>query len=433
VADRAGIALRFALSVGVLFLMLHAPAGAQDKPQVSPQDIEQLNEVQKSADLVGPWDQQYSVIDQATTNVFEKQGWQSEPDQYARTLMQEVGRIPPWKPQERQEAFMNGLQTRYSLTPDQRTSMNSEIQREAMAVTAKHFKELLPMAMEVVKTRAAGEPFTPEQVQRWSKAIKPIMAESMESMQRVTGSLRKTMTPEQQRALDADVNALVKRHRDVEQMVTRWEAGQWNPTDWGLQDDPIHAGAMEAYKAVNAEKDNLVKVAEERKASLDSFVPGSESDWDRYVKMFCDKYECTDVQRTTAQGILKSCRQEAVSIRNARKDQIAKCEQLVQKADTPEKRKAQQEELDRQLAPIGDIFNRLKSRLHEQVLTTEQRKKMPPEGPAQAKPPATPPPATPAPPPAAPATSQSQPLTPPPVTPPPVAQPQPPTTQKAAP
>ncbi|HVP10022.1 MAG TPA: hypothetical protein VMV94_02425 [Phycisphaerae bacterium] len=439
-----------AAAAGVVLFALGLPAQAQNQPEVTPQDIEQLKEVQKNADLIGSWDQQYVVIDQATNNVFQQQGWTSEPDQYAQTLMRDVGRIPPWKPQERQEAFMNALQARYNLSPDQRSNMNSEIQRETLLVTAKHFKEILPVAMEVVKTRAANEPFTPEQVQRWSTAIKPIMADALDSMQRVTGNLKKTMTPEQQQLLDADVSALVKRHHDVTEMVKRWEQGGWNPTDWGLQDDPIHLAAMDAYRRSNAAKDALVAAANEKKIAIDNINPTDDSAWDRYVKLFCDKYGCTDVQRTAAQAILKGSKQEAISIRDARRDQIAKCEQLIQKsAGSPEQLKIQQEELKRLLAPIGDIFNRMKNRLWEQVLTTEQRKLGPPEGqpqrPAAPATPPTPPPAQPQPPPsqpppalpasAGPPQQQSAAQPPPPASPPPPAQtqPQPATTQKSSP
>jgi hypothetical protein len=406
-----------ALCASVVLLALCVSVKAQNPPQITPHEIEQMQEVQKNADLIGSWDQQYVVIDQATSNVFKQQGWASEPDQYAQSLMRDIGRIPPWKPQERQEAFMNALQSRYNLTPDQRSGMNSEIQREALMVTAKHFKEILPVAMEVVKTRAAGEPFSAEQVQRWSAAIKPIMADSLESMKRVTDSVKKTMTPEQQRQLDADVNALVKRHHDVTEMVKRWEQGGWNPTDWGLQDDPIHAGAMADYIRSNAEKNALVDAANLNQAPLGGVNPTDEFAWDRYVKLFCAKYDCTEAQRTAAQGILKSSKQEAVSIRNARRDQITRCEQLLQKADTPEGRKAQQNEMQRLLSPIGDIFNRMKTRLWEQILTTEQRQKGPPEGqpqPApQARPTPSPPPAQAAPPPRTPPPPQSPPAAPP--------------------
>jgi len=365
-----------------IFMSLIAPLAAQEPP--SAEDIEKVRQVQKDAETIGSWDQQYMIIEQAADNMFQQQGWSSESDQYARSLMRDIGRIPPWEPQKRQELFMGSLQTRYGLSDDQRTSLNGEIQREAMMVTAKNFRDILPVAMEVVKTRANGEPFTSEQVQRWSKALKPLMNDSLAAMQRVTDNMKKDMTPEQRKLLEADVEALTKRHRDVEKMMVRWEAGQWTPTDWGLQDDPIHYSTASADAAKNAEKDALVQQAVDGKQPLNEAAAATdESEWDRYVRQFCEKYGCTDSQRASAQGILKNSKQEAISFRNARREQIAQIEKLLQAADTPDKRKAHQDELQRQLAPITDIFNRMKSRLYEQVLTTEQRKKFPMEPAAQ--------------------------------------------------
>jgi hypothetical protein len=409
--------------VGAVVVSLTGRLVAQEPP--SAEDIEKVRQVQKDAETIGSWDQQYMTIEQATDNVFQQQGWTSDSDQYARSLMRDIGRIPPWEPQKRQEAFMGALQGRYGLSDDQRTSLNGEIQREAMMVTAKNFRDILPVAMEVVKTRASGEAFTAEQVQRWSKALKPLMADSLASMQRVTDNMKKGLGPEQRSLLEADVDALTKRHRDVEKMIVRWEAGQWSPADWGLQDDPIHYAAAAEHAARNAEKDFLVQQAVDGKQPVNEAAAATdESEWDRYVRQFCDKYDCTPAQRAAAQGILKGCKQEAISFRNARREQIAQIEKLLQAADTPDKRKAHQDELQRQLAPITDIFNRMKSRLYEQVLTTDQRKKFPPEPAAQPQPakPAPPPAATPA---AAAAQPAAQPAQPPP-------QQQAPTSQPAA-
>ncbi len=380
-------------------MALCAASLAQPLPTPGPEDLERVRQIQKDAETIGSWDQQYLVIERAADNMFQQQGWSSESDQYARSLMRDIGRIPPWKPRERQEAFMGALQSRYALTEEQRSSLNSEIQREAMMVTAKNFREVLPVAMEVVQTRAKGEPFTPEQVQRWTKALKPMMADSLASMQRVTDNMKKGMGPDQRSLLEADVEALTKRHRDVEKMMVRWEAGQWNPTDWGLQDDPIHYSEAARHAAGEAEKNALVQQAVDGRQSVSEAAAATdESEWDRYVRQFCDKFGCSDSQRASAQGILKNCKQEATAFRNARRERIAQIEKLIQTADTPEKRKAQQDEMQRQLAPIGEIFNRMKDRLYEQVLTTEQRKKFPSEIPARAAPPPqaarpTPPPA----------------------------------------
>lgn len=414
-SGRAGSLLVPAVLAGVICLSLSRPLPAQDEPKVSSQALEQIQQINKEASgLMDTWDQQYVVIDQATDNVFQQQGWTSEPDQAARSMMRDVGRIPPWKPRERQEAFMGALQQRYNLTTEQRSSMDSEIQREAMMVTVKHFKDLAPMALEFVRTRAKGDPFTAEQVQRWSKVFEPVMADSLEALNRVTENAKKTMTAEQRRQLELDVAALKKRHQDFEKMVARWQAGQWSPADWGLQNDAVHSGAMAEQQAAAAEKAALA-AADANKAADAGASLTNESDWDRYVKLFCDKYGCTDVQRTTAQGILRNSKTEAIAIRNARRDQIARCEQLAQSAETPAGRKAAQDELQRLLSPIGDIFNRMKDRLYQQVLTTEQRLKGPPDQvkpaapqqgqspPAQSKPQPT---ASPSPPRPQPATTQ---------------------------
>jgi hypothetical protein len=294
--------------------------------------------------------------------------------------MSDVSRIPPWKPHERQKAFLDAFQVRWNLTQDQRASLDSQAQQEALMVAGRHLPDMLPVALEIVQTRAKNEPFTPEQVQRWSKAFKPLMSDSLQSVQRVTDRLKATMTPEQRALLENDINALMKRHKDFEKMVDRWEQGHWNPLDWGLQDDPIHAQAVAAYLAQEAERNRLVAQAEAKQTLDDPVNRADESAWDEYVRLFCERFECTDRQRTKAHAILKSSKSEAYRYRNARRDRIERCEQLIEETESDKVREAREAELARLLMPIEYVFDRLKSRLHSEILTTQQRKMfMPPE------------------------------------------------------
>jgi hypothetical protein len=412
---------------------------AQEPPAPPTKEIEEIRRAEEDAKgLMGDWDQHYLVVDQATDNIFQQQGWTSESDQYARNLMREVGRISPWKPQERGKVFMNSLQARYTLTEDQRTTLDADIQKETMTVAMKHFKSVFPVALEIMKARSSGQPFTPEQVQRWSKAFQPVMDESIGAVDRVVGRLEKTMTEDQRKILQNDTQALHKRHQDVQKMVERWEAGQWTPTDWGLQNDPIHAGVMSQYNAAQTEKDRLVQAANAKANQSEQSIARDESTWEAYVRQFCEQYECTDAQRTQAGAILKSCRKEALDYLAARRDQIAKNEAAGKSADVaPGEREKAARELERLMTPIGDIFNRLKAQLVG-LLTSAQRAKFgaPTATPAPAKPatpplrPAPQPPPTPTLPPAAtqPAASSapaaSQPAAPPPA--PAATQPAPP-------
>jgi hypothetical protein len=259
----------------------------------------------------------------------------------------------------------------------------NNMQQETMKVTMKHLKSSLPIALEIIRTRTSQEPFTAQQVQRWSRMMKPLMDDSLGALQNVVERLGKTMTREQRARLDGDLKALLRRHHDMEKMVAEWQAGNWNPTHWGLQNDPLHAGAMADYLAAEAEKNARVEEARLKKGLDEDKIATDESAWDMYVRQFCSKYECTDAQRTQADSILKGSKKAAFDHRNARRPLIEKYERLSKTANNAEERALGATLLEGQLARIGLIFERMKNRLHLQVLTTEQRMKFAAQPPTQ--------------------------------------------------
>jgi hypothetical protein len=362
-----------------------APAvRAEDPPpQVAPEDLKKVEEIMEKTKGMGPWERQYQVIEQATDRFFESQKWNSEPDHFTRDLMREVSRIPPWQPIQRQEAFLNGVQTRLQLTHDQRNKLNSEMHREAMMLTLKYFKDAAPVALEIARTRAADQPFTAEQVQSWTTRLGPMMEESLQAIERVGEKLEKTMTPDQRDRLNEDLRAFRRRHQDVERLMKRWQAGKWSPADWGLQDDPIHASAIAQHDAENHQRDALVRAAQTKRMPEEMRIALDESAWDQYVKWFCATYDCTELQRGQADTILKSSKREAIAYHSARRDLIEKAQTRIRAAASPEAAKKAVADLAALQKPIGDIFERLKKRLHEEVLTTRQRALIAPPATAQ--------------------------------------------------
>ncbi len=369
--------------VGCLAGWASADEPADAPPKASAKQIKQLGQLEETAEKLGSWENQYQFLEDATDNIFRQQGWDSEADQYARNLVRDVGRISPFKPHERSKVFMDNLQVRYGLTHDQRTLVYNNMQQETIKVTMKHLKSSLPIALEIIRTRTSQEPFSAEQVQRWSRVMKPLMDDSLSSLQSVVERLGKTMTREQRARLDVDMKALLRRHHDVEKMVAEWQAGNWNPTHWGLQNDPVHAGAMADYLAAEAEKNARVEEARLKKGLDEDKIATDESTWDLYVRRFCSKYECTDAQRTQADSILKSSKKVAFNHRNARRLLIEKYERVSKTAESAEERAVGATLLKGQLARIGLIFERMKNRLHLQVLTTEQRMKFAAQPPAK--------------------------------------------------
>jgi len=347
-----------------------------------PSVISQIQELQEKAKDMGPWETEAGILRDAHINIFEKNGWTSESDQFTLDLMHQVTQIAPWDAAAREDVFLNGVQNRLSLTHDQRGLVGREMRIESMKVTMKHIKDLLPVAVEIAQTRARQEPFTAEQVQKWSQKFKPLMDDAMASLQKVAGKLDKTMTEEQRALLEKDMKALLKRHADVEKMVENWQAGNWSPTEWGLDNDPIHAAAVYEHRLKEAEKDGLVNLALSKTKPDIIATAKDQSAWHRHVTWFCNFYTCDDSQRATAKGILTDSLKRATNFLQARGKDIAKAEQLRDAAQTDAQRKVQVAALVRLHQPIEDIFKELCARLEANVLTTQQRRLLPPKTPA---------------------------------------------------
>lgn len=331
-------------------------------------------EIERQAQGMGPWENHQPIIEQATDQIFEQQGWNSEPDRYARELIREVDRLPPWQQHERQTILMNSLQSRYNLSEDQKTLFDQEFQNVGMQLGMKHFARLAPVAMDVIRTRSKGEPFTPEQVQGWMQQLSPVIADAKTAMEQMGRKVGATLSDEQRKLFDQDLQALYKRHGDMEKMVEKWKQGQWTPLDWGLRNDPIHQVQVNEALRRDQDKTNRVEAQTFREKPSDAMAKATqESTWEKYVRNFCVYYNCDDRQKAQAFGILADVQKAAVNYRSAKRTDIEKAEKLAAEAETPERKQFYAKELERHLAPIAAKFEELKTRLDSQILTTAQR------------------------------------------------------------
>lgn len=351
---------------------------AQEKNARDNKDLSATQkEIERQARGMGPWDQHQPIIEQATDQVFEQQGWNSEPDRYARELLREVDRLPPWQQHERQAILMNSLQSRYNLSEDQKQLFDKEFQNVGMQLGMKHFARLAPVAMDLIRTRSKGEPFTPEQVAGWMQQLSPVIADARTAMEQMSRTVGATLSEEQRKIFDKDVQALYKRHGDMEKMVEKWKQGQWTPLDWGLRNDPIHQVQVNEALRRDLDKSNRVEAQTFREKPSDAMAKATqESTWEKYVRNFCVYYDCDDRQKAQAFRILDDVQKEAVKYRAARRAEIEKAEKRVAEADTPDRKQAYAKDLERHLAPIAELFEQLKTRLDTQVLTTHQRQRM---------------------------------------------------------
>ncbi len=366
------VALMLMMVATVRLYAQNEPGSGEKKAATDP--LKQIKELEEQTRQIGPWEYEAQVITDANLNIFLKNGWNSESDMFTLDLINQVSRVSPLNVTEREEIFLNGIQQRYTLTHDQRTLTAREMRAESMSVAKKHFMEMMPVVLDIVQTRARKEPFTAEKVQKWAAKFDPLMGDALQAVERVRQKLAGTMNEDQRRRLDIDMEAVVKRHNDFVEMIKDWKAGNWNPTDWGLQNDPIHAGEMAKYRIRMAEHQGLVDAALLKKKPDLKIVAGNESEWERYVKWFCNTYKCDDRQRASAKAILKDSLRLAEDYLHARGREIAKVRRLSETAETEKARAYHANELDRLHAPIRRYFKSLCDRLEKQILTSVQQR-----------------------------------------------------------
>lgn len=102
-----------------------------------------------------------------------------------------------------------------------------------------------------------------------------------------------------------------------------------------------------------------------------------ESEWERYVREFIEKYQLDEAQTQRAQAILKDCQEQAQNYLQRRKaalEQLDKRDKdLGSSAADAQARQRLREQRERILAPVNRIFEeRLKPRL-EKLPTRQQR------------------------------------------------------------
>ncbi|RMF84151.1 MAG: hypothetical protein D6744_03605, partial [Planctomycetota bacterium] len=205
---------------------------------------EKAAEIISGMQQLSDWDTHYTYMIDAVERVYERNGWTSEPDLFSLELMREVEQIPPWQVQERMDAAFEIIGDRYLLDESQTQKLRQLVIRENVKLFSKHADRVMDYALDAISTRAAGEPFTPEQIARWAQLAEPVFNDSRESFKRTAQEFMQVLDPEQRELVAADVAAAEQRLEAIAKMSAKWKQGQWRPEDWGMEDDPIQNRAV---------------------------------------------------------------------------------------------------------------------------------------------------------------------------------------------
>ncbi len=185
------------------------------------------------------WDDEAQRLRQAATGLWKRNGWNDEADLFARDVACEVTAIPPWDMPTRMQLMMQRIAERYDLNPDQAAQLRESIIREDGAFFRKHGPMVMEFGTEALLTRAKGQPYTPQQVQKWAANLEPLFADVRQTVGRLGKELEPSLNPQAKQKLEADLGSIDKRAKYVDEMRVHWANGEWQPSDWGLEKDPI--------------------------------------------------------------------------------------------------------------------------------------------------------------------------------------------------
>lgn len=279
------------------------PAPAQSTESSDTTVLDALGALGKEADGLD-WDQESARLQRALRNIWAQNGWNNESDRYAHELAREIMAIPPWKFNERLDLFTDRLAGRYDMSKDDTIRFRGMILREVTGVMFRHAGPLFKQAREALGARVRGEPYTAEQVARWTEANAPLRAEARLVAERLFKQLDTMLKPQGRRILQRDAESYRKRVKRFDEMATRWVKGEWQPSDWGLQHDPIQMGALRGVDGQPRPPTNLPGAARnEQDVKLPKWKAHDPTTWLAYVLDFKNRFKLDASQATAVESI----------------------------------------------------------------------------------------------------------------------------------
>ena len=269
------------------------------------------------SDLIEPlagfdWDEEARRLRRAAESVWKQNGWNGESDNFAREVACEVTAIPPWDVVARLNLLTTRITERYGLTEEAASRFRTSLLGEAGRLLMRHGPVMIEKGREVLAARVRGEPFSPQQVAEWAKDLEPLLVDARVSADRLAEEIQPSLDAEHKLLLGRDRESFQKRTKYVDAMRTRWLEGKWQPTDWGLEADPIQnraappsgadPPAVLPIQATNTPSPSLLPSAAPL-VVLPKCVPHDPKTWYAYVLQFEKRFGLDAGQKSTAESI----------------------------------------------------------------------------------------------------------------------------------
>lgn len=300
------------------------------------------------------WDAETPFVQRALVNVWEKNQWNTPGDEYALKLALEISQIPPWEPMKRIDLVTERVSERYDLNNTAATRLKSKIVIGMGEFIGKHGPEIVKNVREAMNGRLSGQPINPAQVKEWIERADGFRTEADALTESIIDELENMVGPRGRRAFEMDVSSYRRRMERVDQLTERWRQGKWEPSDWGLQDDPIQRGVHPGVRVGNRAEQGAGGPA----IPTRWFAHEPET-WIAYLAEFRATYDLSVGQSNTAESIHNEMTRRALTFKRLRRERL-------------ERIPAAEREGHPDFEPIREIFTEFQLRL-DGILSDTQR------------------------------------------------------------
>lgn len=277
------------------------------------QTLTKVMEMLDAVRSLGAWEDQVDWLNDSLENTFQRNGWNSDTDQFAKQVAKKLTQIPPWQISQRLNVLTTELGQRWGLDPDQQTWLKERLFRDSLVLVTRNLPSMSAVIGEIIETRKAGKPFTPEQIARWSSKNSKMRDDLYQAVNTLTSEVGQRVPEEKKDVFLRDFQQINHRIEQIKQMHLAWQAGEWTPQDWGLEGDPIHAEQIFRTQAMAS-----VGKAPELPKLPTTVMPLSA--WGLYVKNFVRLYSLDTSQRTTAWSILGELEERARPLEQSKEE-----------------------------------------------------------------------------------------------------------------
>lgn len=268
-----------------------------------------------------------------------------------------------WNADRMMEDAVQTLVRRYNLNPEQEAFTREVLVSRTKKFLKQHEGELRSLLRDQLVWRIDSSRATPENYRMWAERARPVFEAAQREILDGNKDWREILNEDQKRIHDADLGQMQGQFTHIDGLITKWNAGKFDPADLSPTPPPQLATAPQG--GVSRLSDRPPTVTNK-----------PEDIWESYVKRYGDVYQLNPDQRNAAYAVLQSSRAEVRSYRDSRKDEFSSLEKRLVEATVSGQTSAKAIELRKSLAdlerPVYDIFTAMRNRL-EQVPTKAQR------------------------------------------------------------